>query len=1248
MKIGVDLKPFYSGSKYRGIGVYTKNILTELMQLHPESEFHFLNLYGEFPSDLPTHNRCFVHSYYNGPTVADCGERNLYRIPELESVRKAQVNSFLRESQIDIMFFPSPNEYGNMYRAEWFQGVRTVAIAYDLIPLQFPEQCLFHPAYKEDYMHSLEFLKKMDCLLAISQTTKDEIVKNLKYPEEKIKVIYCGIDNRFLDVKKLQYPIPKLPFQAGKDYFLFAGGIDFKKNIEAIIRAYSELPHTYRKQTELVIVGKAAADQIKHYYDVAAEYGVKDHVHCVGFVSDEDLVGWYCHAKALVFPSLYEGFGIPVAEAMACETPVITSNTSSLKEIATGHALLVNPNHYKEICNAMRRVLENPEESSTMAANAVEYARSYNWKRVASQASEAFKKLVEDFVPTVQPYRFQAADSILSAIAKEYRNWGIPFTPDVCRRVAEELLALENNVPVPACPCKERVFYDVTIVHEWAKNNYITGIGRVSLRLYSELKRIANVIPVCTEEIDGKFVFHPVNMDTYEVLETAVDLLSGDIYFMPEFQVRGVQIPADYPHPQQLREQGIKTYAVVYDILPLQYPQYFEKKTAKEFHNYLNDILSDYDGILTDSKAVSDDIIEYIKEGHSIQLHHPVKLGYFHNGVDPRREWKENSVVAQSISDFFASEVFLMVGTVEPRKGHEVVLKVFEKLWSEEFQGKLCIIGHVGWNMGKFVGVIKEHKQYGDKLLFLEGASDDVLQYAYKNATALIQASAGEGFGLPLIEAGSYGLPVICSDIPVFHEVAGENAIYFDRSHPETLEKIISEYNDMLERGLVPDSNQIQSVSWRECARRVANVMLGDASWYRELTPEGKLNDVQQQPEIFTSFKCIDNGKTDVNILRKKTILLVHPNNFLQGGQGENNRVLSIVRLLKKLQYEVDVFSFEHFAEHSSYENFEYDNHEGLIRNLYLYDFHKGYKEKRSTHRKRKQNRYLGDWVPQEACNYFEDIIQQCEYDAIGVFYTYLANLLDNSSTSAKKVYFMEDCVFLQQYSWGCDASLGQLLDEEMEKIALFDEIMSISYDEKVMYEKLTGREVHFLPHIMPEGAKWVSTPVKNRKWDIMFLGANNPFNVEGLLWFIDQVYPLLNKNMRIVLVGGATKGLKKIPPKVEVIPFAEDLEEIYNNARVAICPMLRGTGMKIKVVEAMAHGLPVVCNERGIDGFPDKLSSGCLVTNDPQQFADYLNQLHTDSTFYEETEANVRSYFEKLFDTEQYAKMLDYVLENS
>jgi glycosyltransferase involved in cell wall biosynthesis len=128
-------------------------------------------------------------------------------------------------------------------------------------------------------------------------------------------------------------------------------------------------------------------------------------------------------------------------------------------------------------------------------------------------------------------------------------------------------------------------------------------------------------------------------------------------------------------------------------------------------------------------------------------------------------------------------------------------------------------------------------------------------------------------------------------------------------------------------------------------------------------------------------------------------------------------------------------------------------------------------------------------------------------------------------------------------------------------------------------------------------------------------------------------------------LVGSVTKELHNIPESVTIIPFAKSLDDLFDDVKVAICPMFRGTGMKIKVVEAMAYGVPIVCNERGVDGFPDKRACGCIVTNDAQEFADAINRLIMDADFYEGKRTQIQNYYQNLFAREQYKELLNRIL---
>lgn len=835
MRIGVDLRPFFTGSKFRGIGMYSRELIKELLKIGKNDTFHFLNLYGEYTGDPLLDKNCYVYEYYSGPKIVDVGERQLFSEVSTKKIIENEVKHFLKQSKIDVMLFTSPTEYGNLMEADWFANVGKVAILYDLIPLIFPEQCLFDPAYKADYEKSLEFLKQMDLLLAISQSAKDDAVRLLGIPEEKIIVVYAGIDKDFEKLESVEAGRIKEKYGISDAFLMFAGGIDFKKNIEDVIIAYSKLPKGLIKRNQLVITGKASDDLIEKFLNIARDNGVDGRVICTGYIPKDDLIALYNITELLVFPSLYEGFGLPVIEAMACGARVVTSNVSSLKEIAEGHALLVNPKSVKSIVKGMETILNHPIEAMDLADDSIEYAKSYTWEKVAQKTAEGLKQLVPKSYNDVD-YEYRIDDADLQNIAKAFARNNVLLRDEEKKMIIDELILLQEHSVKREISFKNRILYDVTVVEEWLKAGYTTGIARVSTQLFQQLKKMTMVLPIIVRKTKKNVSVDVVEWGTWKVIETDIDLNEDDVYVMPELQLRGIQVDKKHPSKDFFREKGIKCYAMVYDILPLRMPQYFEKKTSDAFDPYIKEIVNDYDGILCDSKWVADDIINYCHENNIVPRDHKVKMGFFHLGPNSF-EKKEIKHIDNSIVNFMngMDNVFVMVGTIEPRKGHELVLKTFEKMWEEGYEGKLCFAGHVGWNMMPFIDYVKNHPENGKRLGFFEAVNDVELEYIYNNASALIQASAGEGFGLPLIEAGHYAVPIICSDIEVFHEVAGNHAIYFKQGSQEALRNVIDKFEEMEDNGTVPDSSKIEYVTWEQTAVKVYEMVSNEKEWYSKI-----------------------------------------------------------------------------------------------------------------------------------------------------------------------------------------------------------------------------------------------------------------------------------------------------------------------------------------------------------------------------------------------------------------------------
>lgn len=180
-----------------------------------------------------------------------------------------------------------------------------------------------------------------------------------------------------------------------------------------------------------------------------------------------------------------------------------------------------------------------------------------------------------------------------------------------------------------------------------------------------------------------------------------------------------------------------------------------------------------------------------------------------------------------------------MVGTVEPRKGHADALSAFEILWNRGSKLRLVICGKKGWMQDALLSRIQKHPLFGEKLFWFEGASDYTLDILYRNCTGVLVASEGEGFGLPLVEAGSIGKPILARDIPVFREVAGDNATYFSGDVNE-LSSSITRWVASIHDGSAPNSRAIRCVNWQESARQFMSLILSqdNPGWTYKITFE--------------------------------------------------------------------------------------------------------------------------------------------------------------------------------------------------------------------------------------------------------------------------------------------------------------------------------------------------------------------------------------------------------------------------
>jgi glycosyltransferase involved in cell wall biosynthesis len=268
-----------------------------------------------------------------------------------------------------------------------YKGI-TISTIHDLIPLRVPQE---HKQIEIDYRNDITYaMEHSDHIITVSETSKKDIISEFNFPEKKITVIPNGVDfnffNEFVDESTLLTTRKK--YKLPKKFILYFGNIRKHKNVSSLIKAYSLLPIEIRDEVSLVIT--QGNDDL---FQLVKELNIEKQVCFTTFIDDLDLPSMYKLAMVMVFISLYEGFGLPVIEAMAAGTPVITSNISSMPEIAGNAAVLVNPLQLDEISASLEKIIQDSDFRDQLIKLGFENAKKYSWDNSGEKLIDLFTML---------------------------------------------------------------------------------------------------------------------------------------------------------------------------------------------------------------------------------------------------------------------------------------------------------------------------------------------------------------------------------------------------------------------------------------------------------------------------------------------------------------------------------------------------------------------------------------------------------------------------------------------------------------------------------------------------------------------------------------------------------------------------------------------------------------------------------------------------------------------------------------
>jgi len=290
----------------------------------------------------------------------------------------------------DIVHLPNHHlgRYGNFLRVPYIITVHDL-IRY--LDLKGYGPFIHYPNFRDRFYFNLDYkgIKKAKRIIAVSLATKNDLIHYLGIPDERISIVYHGIDHKLF--RPVSHRIHNDP------YVLFVGSEHPRKNFAGLLKAFSKLKgEPTFKDLKLVKVGRAGgqeADYRGQTLEVVKALGLVNKVIFTDVVPEADLPAYYSGAEVFVLPSLYEGFGVPPLEAMACGCPVVTSNASSLPEVVGEAGIMVNPYDTDSLAQAMRRVLTDDKLRDNMVRKGLEQAKRFSWEKTANETLEVYNKV---------------------------------------------------------------------------------------------------------------------------------------------------------------------------------------------------------------------------------------------------------------------------------------------------------------------------------------------------------------------------------------------------------------------------------------------------------------------------------------------------------------------------------------------------------------------------------------------------------------------------------------------------------------------------------------------------------------------------------------------------------------------------------------------------------------------------------------------------------------------------------------
>ncbi len=359
------LNALHLSGNFSGVHRYTENLIQHLITVN-------LQIDPIKPGKFANSGNC------------DPGKKQSFHRLRRVWYEQTQMNRDFRLGKYDLY-------HATNYILPFYWQAPSILTVHDTISLDYPDLCKNETAiyYGLLLKRSIRNARKV---LVVSKKVKQDVIRHTGVEEEKVKVTYLGIDpNIFLPTKVEKSDGIRKQYNLPEKYCLFVGNLEPKKNLSRLIEAFHQVLPNLDENYSLVIVGQPGW-KYQSIFETIERLKIQSHVMLLGYVAQKDLSALYQQASVFVFPSLYEGFGLPVIEAMACGTPVLVSNRGSLPEITGGYARQVDPLDIHSISKGLFDLLKTPDQKNIHAAQ--HWVKQFNWGKTASETLTTYEEVL--------------------------------------------------------------------------------------------------------------------------------------------------------------------------------------------------------------------------------------------------------------------------------------------------------------------------------------------------------------------------------------------------------------------------------------------------------------------------------------------------------------------------------------------------------------------------------------------------------------------------------------------------------------------------------------------------------------------------------------------------------------------------------------------------------------------------------------------------------------------------------------